>query len=517
MKKLMALLLTLVLCTSLIACGGSKETAENGSGKSGDVTQGAQNAEDTQEIEEIVFTFPCGQIVEGVQMVQDEINKITEEKIKVRVKLNPITWADYDNQVGLMMTGGEPIDLVTLNANLARMVSKGQLMDMNPYVDTYAAGAKEAVGEKFLKTTTISGSLYAIPTLNGKAATLNIVLDKKVLVDNNISTANIKEATNFEEYCANLDELTKIFAQMKEAQPDKVCLVPTSTGNLMFTSVAPGLDGLGDSVGVLAEDGKTVINYAETEEYKTLLGYAHDWYQKGYILSDAATSTEAPQIYLQSGRTMGFFISGEEGQAAQIKTATGVDVEAIKLVKATITTQGVNSFGFGLSATSEHPEAVMKFLNEMYTNADIVNLLSWGVEGTHYVKMTDGTIDFPEGVDANTTTYGLNLDWLMGNQFLSYIWGEGRDTTIYSRLQANNKSAIYSPVLGFSYDSTPVSSELTAITNTSNEYSPGLSTGTLDPAEHLPKYLEQLKATGIDTIIAEKQKQLDAWYAENGK
>ncbi len=39
--------------------------------------------------------------------------------------------------------------------------------------------------------------------------------------------------------------------------------------------------------------------------------------------------------------------------------------------------------------------------------------------------------------------------------------------------------------------------------------------GVLDPNEALPKFNEELKAAGIDTIIAEKQKQLDAFLAEN--
>lgn len=157
----------------------------------------------------------------------------------------------------------------------------------------------------------------------------------------------------------------------------------------------------------------------------------------------------------------------------------------------------------------------MKFLNEMYTNADVVNLLDWGIEGVHYEVQDDGTVDYPEGVDANTTTYGLNMDWYFGNQFLSYIWGYGRDTTIYERLEANNKSADYSPAMGFSYDSTTVSTELAALANVYDQYMPGLSCGSLDPETELPKFLSALEDAGIQVVIDEKQAQLDEWFAEN--
>jgi putative aldouronate transport system substrate-binding protein len=241
-----------------------------------------------------------------------------------------------------------------------------------------------------------------------------------------------------------------------------------------------------------------------------LIGYARDWYQKGYVLQDAATTQEAYNSFLSGGRTTGFFIAGEEGQAEQITTATGVPVIAIKILNPYVTT-AANAPGFAISATSRHPEASMKFLNEMYVDADVVNLLDWGVEGVHYEIQDDGTVDFPDGVDAANTTYGLNLDWMFGNQFLSRIWGKGRDTTIYERLEANNRNAEYSPAMGFSYDSTPVRNELTALQNAKEQYLPGLATGTVDPETELPKFLGALKSAGIDVVIAEKQRQLDAW------
>ncbi|HHV11674.1 MAG TPA: ABC transporter substrate-binding protein [Clostridiales bacterium] len=514
MKKILALLLTLALCLSLVACGNSKDGA---AGKDGEASKATEGAKNTEEIQNIVFAMPVTKVVDGIKQVEDEINKITESKINVHVTLEPISFADYGTQVGLMMSGGDQIDLITMVGNFSQLLAKNQLMPMDPYLDTLGAGAKEVLGEKFLKATTVNNSVYAFPTLNGKAAALSIAIEKDLLDANNISLENLKLATTFDEYVANLEELTKIFEKLKAAAPDKVCLVPITAGSLQFTLTMPGFDNLGDNYGVLSQDGTKVTNYFESAEYKTLLGYVHDWYKKGYILQDAATTTEAANTYLSSGRTVGYFITGEEGQAEQIQTATGVEVEVVKILQPTLTTSVINGLGFGISSTSKYPEATMKFLNEMYTNPDIVNLLDWGVEGIHYVKNSDGTVGFPEGVDANNTTYGLNQDWLFGNQFLSFIWGEGRDTTIYSRLQENNDTANYSPVLGFSYDSTAVKNELSAIVNVYNQYGPGLDTGTLDPETELPKYIEALKSAGIDAVIAEKQKQLDAWKEANNK
>ncbi len=295
-------------------------------------------------------------------------------------------------------------------------------------------------------------------------------------------------------------------------------MVPASTNpnHLMFTEQMPFTDLLNDSNGVLMPgEEKNITNLYASDEYRRLLDYAYQWNQAGYILEDATTTQETTLTYMQNGRTASYFIKGEEGQAEQITTATGVDVDSIKLVQPYINTSDVNGIGFAISATSKHPEAAMKFLNEMYTNPDVVNLLAWGIEGTHYEVQDDGTIDFPEGLDAATTTYGLNMDWFFGNQFLTYIWGKGRDTTIYSRLEANNKNAQFSPVMGFSYDSTPVSTEIAALTNVKNQYLPGLACGSLNPETELPKFLQALEDAGLQKVIDEKQAQLDAWIAEN--
>ena len=37
----------------------------------------------------------------------------------------------------------------------------------------------------------------------------------------------------------------------------------------------------------------------------------------------------------------------------------------------------------------------------------------------------------------------------------------------------------------------------------------------VDPDEYLAKATEELKAAGMDKVIEAKQKQFDAWHAEN--
>lgn len=527
-KKLLSMLLVVAMClTMLAACGGGGDKNSTGGSKSGgDTKAAAGDAGDNGspasggDVETVVFAMMTSKNApEGIQMVEDAINEITESKIGVHVKLEPIGMANYTQQVGLMMSGGEQLDIVTMLGTYSQMLAKNQLKGLNDLLDQYGQGTKEALGDDFLKSTTNKGEIYALPCVNGKAAVMNIVLRKDLVDELGLNLEDLKLAENIDEYFKNMDVLTGWFEKIHEAHPEMVCLVPGASNVMGFNTRLPFVDNLNDYYGVLTPESTSngelkVVNLFETEEFRRGCEYAHDWYQKGYILQDASTTTEAANTFVQSGRTAGFFITGEEGQAEQITTATGVEMVAVKLVQPYLTTTDVNGISFGISSTSEHPEAAMKFLNETYTNADIVNLLDWGIEGVHYEVQEDGTVDFPEGVTAENTTYGLNQDWMFGNQFLSKIWGKGRDTTIYERLDANNKSAQFSPANGFSYDSTAVRSELTALSNVYSEYMPGLNTGTLSPDE-IKAFNDALYSAGLQTVIDEKQAQLDAWLAEN--
>ena len=80
-------------------------------------------------------------------------------------------------------------------------------------------------------------------------------------------------------------------------------------------------------------------------------------------------------------------------------------------------------------------------------------------------------------------------------------------------MKAFNESAVISKAVGFMFDPSPVKSEIAALDSVLAEYRLGLENGELDPEEYLPKFQQALREAGIEKVIAEKQRQLDAWVA----
>ena len=76
-----------------------------------------------------------------------------------------------------------------------------------------------------------------------------------------------------------------------------------------------------------------------------------------------------------------------------------------------------------------------------------------------------------------------------------------------------NDSSVEASSFGFDFDLNPVSTEVAGFGNVMDEFGKSLFTGSVDPEEYLPKLQEKLKATGIDKVREEMQKQIDEWKA----
>ena len=505
-KKLIALGLSLmmVMGTVLTGCGSKAEEGKTDSGK------------EAGETEEIVFAFHMGKTVD-LEPIEEKLNEILVPEINVKVDLQGYSWSNYDTQISLMQSGGEQIDVFGMCPNFSTYLTNGQLMPMSDLLDEYGAETKEIIGEEFLKSTSKAGEVYALPEHGPKTDVLGLVIRKDLVEELNLPVDEIVEAENFEEYTKNMDVMTEMFSKIYQAHPE-LSLVPSSQNPASYrvTSV-PFADSLGDDlVSLMPGDEETFVNLYGTEEFKQLAEYLYGWNQEGFILEDAMTTQESADTYLKNGRAFGYFELGSQEQImeSKIEKTTGYEVIYKKLTAPFITTNRVNNASFGISATSEHPDASMKFLNEMFTNADVMNLLVYGIEGVHWEEKEDGLIGYPEGVNADNSTYDLGMDWYFGNRFLAKTWEGNVPLDVKSEEEAN-KEAKVSPALGFAFDSTPVSTEIATIGNVTSQYLPGILCGFLDPETEIPKFLDALEDAGMEKLVEEKQTQYDTWRAEN--
>lgn len=509
-KPIQLLLVAAMTMGVLAACSSNNEnnagSSDGGSPSAGSSSEasGASN-EATKDPYKLTMAIPVfGAVPKDLGAVQDEINKITQAQINTTVTILPVSIGTWTQQMNLMMSGGEKLDLAyTFGQMYSSTAASGKILALDDVLGKYGQGIVEAVGTDYMKAAELDGKTYGVP-VNGAFATNSGVFMRKDLVEKyKIDVSSIKTMADME----------PIFQTIKENEPGMVPLASGLSTPLEFDRF---YDRLGDRNGVLPgyDNGLKLVNLYESKEYADQLNLIRKWFKAGYINKDAATTQTAAEEMVKSGKAFAYFMADKPDMLAGETRMSGRElVKADLRPEAHSTTSDILVGLWTIAQQSENPERAMMMLNLLYTNKELANLFAWGIEGKHYVKISDNQIDYPEGVDSKSVGYNTSL-LTVPNQMITYVF-KGDDPDLREKTKAFNASAIKSKALGFSFNSEPVKNEATAVSNVIEQYKKMLETGTVDPADKLDEFNKKLKAAGIEKIIAEKQKQLDAWAAAN--
>ncbi|GHU86643.1 ABC transporter substrate-binding protein [Spirochaetia bacterium] len=456
----------------------------------------------------------------GLPEVEAAINKITVPRINTRVKFLPIESGAYSQQISLMMASGEKIDLVRGTSfgtvSFSVMHAQHQLMDITDLLPKYAPDLIRTVTEiipDFLEGTRVNGRIHSVSGFFNKVNSDYFLGRADILDKHNIDIYGVK----------GLDDVGNILGVLKRNEPNQVPIVTYQRdasalileGGSFYDDFSNPVhfDTLGDSANRLAvvflSNPENVVNLYKTDNYRKMLERVHDWYKKGYVYKDALINTEIQEILVRNNIGITWTASSEIGVEVAKEERTGYKIRAVKAAPGMITTTTMTRIFWGVPVHSKEPEAALKFLNLMYTDPDINNLLAWGIEGRDYEVKSDGTVGFPAGITSSNAPYH-SMDFRWGNQFITKVW-TGNPPDLREQARKENQNASSSPLLGFSFDTAPIQNEIAMLSNIISQYRPGLESGTIDPAQGLPAFIKALDGGGAEKVIAEIQKQLNAW------
>lgn len=518
-KRILAVLLAAVLTLSLAACSGNTGTSGTGSdssaaGESGTEGTGETDLREPELVTLDIVTMASGKEDSGVTQVEEAMNEILEEQFNVNVNLTFLPFGSYADQTTLMLSSGEGVDLIAVYMiSYASCATSGQIMPIDDLLEEYGQGIIDELGWDMINCGRVDGELYGLTQGRDLAASEGFAYRLDLAEELGLDMESVK----------TLEDLEEVLKTVKE-NTENVWPVAVSAGENIRNW---GWDALGDemvNLGVLPDMAQdtTVVNLYETDQYKDLVTTMYNWMQEGLIQSDAVNTTETASTLLEAGTAFGYFTNLKpyyaEENNANLQNKIGV---VDNMVPALSTTDRVTMGLWSIAGSCEHPEAAMKVLNALYSDPEVANLYMYGVEGTHYEVVEEGTItngqdriNYPEGLDATTTTYRKSGTWLCPNQFIGDIWGLDLPDDYWDATRDFNNESQKSAAFGFSFDATQTPNEIAACTNVVNKYHKALVCGALDPETTLPQFNQELKDAGIDVIIEEKQAQLDAWLAE---
>ncbi|MDR1532405.1 MAG: ABC transporter substrate-binding protein [Clostridiales bacterium] len=520
-KKTATLILAFAMMIMPAGCGqrASEEAAP------GQAAGGKYSAENPYHL---VFAFPefYTQDDAARSAVEKAINDKMIPEYSIEVEFLPLQFSEWENKVQLMFTGSDELDVIPIYfERAASWISMDALIDMNAYMDTEdGAQINSALGD-WAAVGTMNGVLYGFPAKKESTQVGGLCLNADICDE-----LGITEKYGFKSYddaykgsSHTWAEVEDILAAVQKAYPDIAPLYVNNADASLKTFVQ--FDNLIDSFGVLDwnadHDTTTVVNRFETGNYKNTVTMLADWYDKGYIYKDSAIDTQGDFALMKAGSIFSFACMLKPGYLAEKEATVGRRMYAMYVYDSEHTqntSTDVNFYNTGIAANSKDPEMAFKFIRALYTDAELMNLWQFGVEGVNYQVLEDGTAFFVDGEDSSNYTYFQNSGWMMGNQYIGYVWNDGtKDATYWAKLEEHDGWADSSAAFGFMWDSTEYATQISALNNVKNTYRAALQTGSIGSAKvesTLEEFNNALYAAGLQDVIDEKQRQLDDWLSK---
>lgn len=146
----------------------------------------------------------------------------------------------------------------------------------------------------------------------------------------------------------------------------------------------------------------------------------------------------------------------------------------------------------------------MKWINLLYKNPEVMNLITWGIEGKSY-EVVDGVAQYIGNADALTSGFHNN-EYKIGNAFLCLPW-YGSVPTFREDAHKVFVAAPASNYLGLTVDTSEKEALVSAVTDEFH----GQMCGGFYSDDLYQEYLDKLDAAGIDEYIALYQDSIDAF------
>jgi len=510
-KSACVLFLSIILILSMFITACSGQTDKGGS-KDSDTkkTQEGQSPLDASKLDPVrlIMTVP-GTPQQDQSLVNDAISKYLKDDLNVTIDLQQIDWASWGDKSNLIIASGEECDILFTAPWTQYEVNavKGAFHELDDLIPQYAPDLLKTNYTWLLDVAKINGKIYAIPTYQILAQSRGFIL-RKDLVDKYGPEVNftVKEVNKPED----LEPLLRV---IKKNEPGIIPYYGNPSKLLSFMGPWDRQGSTEPTAINCYDEYPRYVNFYDNDFYRECARIARRWFVDGLVNSDIATTKEDASSIFAAGKAFCFSGQTNPAEKSSIENAVGYKIVMYPLIKPIISTSLARGAMFSIPRQSSNRERALMFLNRLHTDKNLVNMFVYGIEGKHYVFKDDSRqiIEPAPGIDPSKNPY-FNLIWMFGNQSLLYAYGE-ENVNAANDLDNFNQNAVKSPALGFSYNPEAMKNEIAALTNIVLEYDPVISSGAVDMNKDglYQKFLQKLKAAGIDRLLEDQNKQLEEW------
>jgi len=514
-KKFLSVVLVAAMTTAMLAgCtnggnGGNGDAGNAGDGGNGGSTTTTTTTTTTSDGDKVhinvyraCFNLANGGDTAQVKKVEDAINSYLAEKGKnIEITLTEIGSGEYTEKANLALANKE-INLLwtaswesTIGTNdLVPQNAVYDLTSLLPGTDLY-----KSMDEAQWESTKYNGKNYFIPVYKDNVEGYDFMFRQDLIDQHSWDISSVKQLKDLEPMLADAktDGIKYPFLTQKTAMfyrwyIDKFDFF-TADSNANWVAVD--------------RSSNSVVNTIATPEYLEFCNLMADWSAKGYISEDDVTKTTTDTTTQSKDWAISWWTDVPVNDEADDRYKQDVTMQPATNRWAHSTSALGSCYCVTSNSTEEQAKACVDFMGLLYTDNKLADLYTFGIEGEDFNYVNGNKV---EQTDAGKYNHSM--------------W-ESASATIVSPLhnEPDNKADLYkqfnggakkSEAAGFRFDKSPVEAEFTACRTVFDEYGFVLENGGVKPADveaKIAEYQKALDEAGYQKVLAEFQKQYDAW------
>ena len=459
--------------------------------------------------------------------VEEAINKYIEPLIDARVSFHIVNWDDYEKEVIDVLLNKETrkkakMDLVFTAdwKGYTDLAEAKALLPLGDLLESNGQDILKTLPEGFWSGVTYKGQIYGVPTNKELCVPQGFIVNKTAAdaIGWDLSKDEIKSTADLEPWLkAYKEKYPDSYPYLMDMDP------PGRWVDEPWINDWSGLENNAIAMRMAKLDSgefdETVYSIFETPEEEEHIRLMYKWAQAGYINPDAVHTTKSDgEVLFGKGDFLVYTmaVKGNNTKGIELYTekhqegAEPFEVAEIIMQPKYIVTAHTAGSMFAIPSSPEvNPDLAMKYLNLMHSDATLVNLMLFGVEGVNYEKVDDLKVR-----NTDKAWYTLHGGaWTVGDVTLQKVL-ETEDPEKNPKLIEFAADATETASLGFRFNKKKLKDETDKVNEAVKTYFNPLMCGATDPDDPekgIEAGKKALKEAGIDKLRDAAQEQYEKW------
>jgi putative aldouronate transport system substrate-binding protein len=473
---------------------------------------------DTSQKVELQF-YMLGGEPKDLAKIEAEVNKLALEELNATVKFNFTTWTDWPQKYRLLLTSGQPVDLIFTAewTQYQQYAKQGAFLALDELLPKAAPKLYDFVPQEMWDAVRVDGKIQTVPATWKEYVTTGIVYREDLRKKYNLPKPESVET--YEQYMEGI----------AANEPNMEPMVTGVSGEIiahdyayreMTNDYVVSNGALSYGLEIMYNTPSEVTSYYGSPKMLEDIKKYKSWAEKGFWSKNVLTRQDAAVDLIIAGKAASIPADNPtryndtliKVQASHPDWELGYYAFPFKRGYA-IPVHPIHN-GFAVPISSKNPERALAFYEKMVTDKRYNWLTEYGIEGVNF-EVEDGKYYKMMGtVETNGFPRESMQGWAWRNPEFQ-LFDKSFDNVL-NMFAEFDKIAKPDKFLGFAEDITPYQAEKAALTQVEKQYLHPLLVGLIPDVEKgLATFMEKAKQAGLEKIQAEYTKQWLAYVQEN--